>query len=336
MGVGVPGPGVERLPVGDLDDLAEVHHGDPFGEVPYDGEVVRDEDEGDAELPLEVLQQVDDLRLDGDVQGGDGLVGDDQLRPQGEGAGDADALTLASGELVRVAVVVLGVEAHGLQELLGAPFVALGRVDAVEPHRRLDDGADGVPGVQRRVRVLEDHLEVAAGFPHPSGGPVGDVLAVEQDGAAGGFEQPGDQAARGRLAAAGLADQPQRLAGSDREVDAVDGSYGPDLPLEDDALPEGEVLLQTAHFEEVLAGGAVGGLPGEGLGGAHGMLPFVRRRHCAARAAAAPRSSGPAPPRISCLASSVRWHAARCPALPGTRRSSGRSTVHRPSGTQPL
>jgi hypothetical protein len=36
------------------------------------GEVVRDEEVGEVELLLEVLQQVDDLRLDGDVEGGEG------------------------------------------------------------------------------------------------------------------------------------------------------------------------------------------------------------------------------------------------------------------------
>ena len=41
---------VERLAVGDLDDLAEVHHRDLGAEVPDDREVVGDEQEGDVEL----------------------------------------------------------------------------------------------------------------------------------------------------------------------------------------------------------------------------------------------------------------------------------------------
>ena len=86
--------------------------------MPDHGQVVRDEEEREAQLALQVLEQVDDLRLDRHVQRGDRLVGDDQLRLQGERAGDADALALAAGELVRVAVVVLGVEADDLQQLL--------------------------------------------------------------------------------------------------------------------------------------------------------------------------------------------------------------------------
>ena len=84
---------------------------------------------------------------------------------QRERAGDADALALAAGELVRVAVVVLGVEADQLQQLLHRPLDAVLGLDALDPERRADDRADGVPRVQRRVRVLEDHLHVAAQRP---------------------------------------------------------------------------------------------------------------------------------------------------------------------------
>ena len=48
-------------------------------------------------------EQIDDLRLDRDVERRDRLVADDQLRLAGQRAGDADALALAAGELVRIA-----------------------------------------------------------------------------------------------------------------------------------------------------------------------------------------------------------------------------------------
>ena len=87
------------------------------------------------------------------------------LGSQGEGAGDADPLALAARELVRVAVVVLGVQADELQQLL---HLALDLVLGHDPWSRngvADDRADGLPRVQRRVRVLEDHLHVAADRP---------------------------------------------------------------------------------------------------------------------------------------------------------------------------
>src|SRR6266545_2597231 len=47
---------------GHLDELAEVHHRDPVADVPHDRQVVGDEQVGEVEFPLEVDQQVDDLR----------------------------------------------------------------------------------------------------------------------------------------------------------------------------------------------------------------------------------------------------------------------------------
>ncbi len=58
---------------------------------------------GQAEFFLQVLQQVEDLGLDGNIQRRDRLVADDKLRVQGQGAGNADALALTAAEGVRIA-----------------------------------------------------------------------------------------------------------------------------------------------------------------------------------------------------------------------------------------
>ena len=146
--------------VRELDRLAEVHHHHPVGDVPHDVEVVRDEDVGQPELPLQVLQQVEDLRLDRDVQRRDRLVAEDQLRVDRQRARDADPLTLAARELVREPVVVLRVQTDDLEQLLDAPLALRRRADAVELERLADDEADALARVERRVRVLEDHHHV--------------------------------------------------------------------------------------------------------------------------------------------------------------------------------
>src|SRR5205814_9290582 len=117
------------------------------GDVPYHRQVVRDDQVGQTQLALQVVEQVDDLRLDRHVQRGDRLVGDDQLRPQGQGPGDPDPLPLATRELVRVPVVVLRVEPDQLQEFLYRPLAALRRRDLLYPERRTPDRAHGCPGV---------------------------------------------------------------------------------------------------------------------------------------------------------------------------------------------
>ncbi len=50
-------------------------------------EIVGDEDVGQVERALQLVQEVQDLGLDRDVQGRDRLVGDDQPGPEDQGAG---------------------------------------------------------------------------------------------------------------------------------------------------------------------------------------------------------------------------------------------------------
>ena len=53
----------------DLHDLPEVHHGHPVADVFHDRQVMGNEEHGQVELVLEIAQEVDDLGLDGDVEG---------------------------------------------------------------------------------------------------------------------------------------------------------------------------------------------------------------------------------------------------------------------------
>ena len=98
-----------RLPVDlldrtDLDHLSEVHHEDTVRDVADDVEVVGDEDVGQIELRLEVGEQIEHLRLDRFVERGHRLVENEKARVERERAGDVDALLLASGQFVRIAL----------------------------------------------------------------------------------------------------------------------------------------------------------------------------------------------------------------------------------------
>lgn len=46
---------VKIRPIGDLHDLPQIHHRDPLREMPHHGQIMRDEDKGDAKLPLQPL-----------------------------------------------------------------------------------------------------------------------------------------------------------------------------------------------------------------------------------------------------------------------------------------
>ena len=115
--IGVAGI-VEDLRAGaHLDDLAEIHDGDAVADLLDHRHVVRDEEIGDAEFVLQFAQEVEHARLHRDVERRDALVGDDDLRRERQGPGDADALALAAGKFVRVALHLLGRQADPLEEI---------------------------------------------------------------------------------------------------------------------------------------------------------------------------------------------------------------------------
>ena len=96
------GIGEQRLHRRLLDDLAAVHHGDAVRHLGDDAEVVGDQHDARAALGLQRAHQVEDLRLDRDVERRRRLVGDEQLGLGGERHGDHHPLRLTARELVRV------------------------------------------------------------------------------------------------------------------------------------------------------------------------------------------------------------------------------------------
>src|SRR5258708_33743195 len=119
--------------------------------------------------------------------------------------------------------------------------------------RLTDDVSDRHARVQRRVRVLEDHLHPAAHVGHLLAAELGELDAVELHLAGGRIVELEDRAAGRGFTAAGLADEAERLALLDEEVDAVDGADSADLTLEDDPLRQREMHLEGLHVEQVLA-----------------------------------------------------------------------------------
>ena len=79
-----PGTAAELVPVRELDDLPLVHDRDAVARVLDDAEIVRDEQQRQPELLLQVLKQIEDLSLDRDIEGRHGLVRDHEARPHGE------------------------------------------------------------------------------------------------------------------------------------------------------------------------------------------------------------------------------------------------------------
>ena len=157
----------------------------------------------------------------------------------GERAGDADPLALAAGELVRITSRRVRGQADEGQQLGDARRDCGSFAQPVDPERLAQHGADGLAGVERAVGVLEDHLDAAAVPPQAGALERAHVLAVVADRARVGLQEPHEAAREGRLAAARLADDPQRLALPHRQVHAVQRVHDP-------ARPARERLAQAA------------------------------------------------------------------------------------------
>ncbi len=90
--VGVPHRIEEVAGAGALDDLAGVHDHYPVRAGSDDAHVVGDEQDGHVKALAQLVDEVEDLGLDGDVQGRRWLVGDQQFGLAGQGHGDHHAL----------------------------------------------------------------------------------------------------------------------------------------------------------------------------------------------------------------------------------------------------
>src|SRR5947209_5404928 len=100
-----------------LHDLSPAHDCDAVTQVAHHRHGVRDKKIGQSKLPLQLLQQVHDLRAHAYVQRRNRFSTDYEFRPQHERAGNADALPLASGEFIRVAPQGCFFQSHSADHL---------------------------------------------------------------------------------------------------------------------------------------------------------------------------------------------------------------------------
>ncbi len=181
-----------------------------------------DEDDRRAGAGAQVAHQVEDLRLDRDVERGRGLVRDEQLRLAGERHRDHHALAHAARHLMRIGVDprLRRGDAHEPEHVERPPPRLLAG-EATVAAQALDDlVAHPVDRIERRHRLLEDHGERgSAQILHLGTALLQEVLAGEQHFAAGApagrlLHEPHHGERGHALAAAGLTDDAERPAGA--------------------------------------------------------------------------------------------------------------------------
>lgn len=203
---------VKLLGLGYFHDLAEIHHGDAIRDVLDHGKPVRDEEIGQPELLLKILKQIDDLRLNRNVERRNRFIANDQLWVECECSCDADTLPLAAGEFVGIAVHIFRVKPDLAKKICDS-FTLLGFIsDAVYLERFRDDRPYAQPRVEAGIWVLKDDLHLPAESLHLAVRKANDVLSLKQNLTRRRFMKPQKAPPDGRLSAARLTDQPERLA----------------------------------------------------------------------------------------------------------------------------
>ena len=205
---------VEHLRPVDLQQAPAVHDRDAVAHRHRLHLVVRDVDGRHIEPPLELVDLRSHLHAQLGVEVRERLVHQERLRLAHERTTHGDALALPAGECSRLALQEL-LDLQGLRRVLDALLDLLLR-------HLVEAKAERQVVLDRHVRVervaLEDHRDVA--FLRSQ---VVDDLVADPELAAADLLEAGDHAQRGRLAAAGRADENHQLAVLDLQVEVEDG-----------------------------------------------------------------------------------------------------------------
>jgi hypothetical protein len=269
-----------------IDTVLELDN--PAAQVVDDVGVVGGHDDRRAGA-VDPVEQADDVEADGLVEVAGRLVAEQDLRAVDHGAGDRDPLLLTTGELVGQALRLAGEADHlqGLGDQL-ADDVA-----------RLADHLQGVGDVlvdrlaRQEPEVLEDRTHLAAQPRHLPHRHRLQVVAGDQDGAAGGGLLAQRQPQQGGLARAGGADDEDELAAVDVDAHVIEGcprGFGVDL---------GD-LLEADHPVSL-------GRRGDGSGQAWGASPAHPMPSTVTSAVTSAGSVMPKTAAVSRTTSTARW-----------------------------
>jgi hypothetical protein len=208
--------------------LAGIEDGDALANRTDGADVVAYEHDGNAFLLLQVAEQAEDLGLEGDVQCGGRLVGEEDFWLTGKGHGDDDSLPLAAAELVReFAGGGFGRRDADLVEKLDRALEGGVFRHAVVQNKRLTDLVTHLHHwVQAGERVLHHEGDLfAADLSEFLLGQADELATFELDGAAGdsarGNEHSHESEGSHGLSAAGLSDDAEGLACDEIEANAT-------------------------------------------------------------------------------------------------------------------
>ena len=217
-----------------------------------------DQDQGGAALGLFCEHQFDDGAAGGLVEIAGRLVGEEDFRPDRQGAGERHALLLPARHLRRIMVKPCP-EADRLQ-LGGGAVEGIARARELQRHGDVFQRRHGGDEVER----LEDDAGMAAAEARETVlVEAGDIGAGDRHGAGIRPLQPGHDHEQGRFAGAGRTDQSDAVAARNGQRDVLEDM--------DAGSPAAE---REVHGIERDGGAGAGGIDG---GGSLGVVQGVHR-----------------------------------------------------------
>ena len=148
-----------------FDNFAVAHDADGFGIVFRQTQIVGNEDNRHAHLLLQIVEQIENLGLNGYIQSGGRLIGNQQVGFIDERHGNHDALQLAAGKLVRILFhAAFGFfDAHTLQQCQCLqPCFFAAELFIVHTRRFNQLRTDTHKRIERGHRLLENHADAVA------------------------------------------------------------------------------------------------------------------------------------------------------------------------------
>ncbi len=152
-----------------LKDIAGLHHfacihdADPVRDLRDKTEIMRDQHDRGAVRVLKTLQDIQNLRLDRNIERCRRLIGDQKFRCSREHHRNHDTLTHAAGKFVRIALCAkLGIRKTNIAEQRHCLFLRRRLIRIVEQNSLFYLRTDAVDRIQRIKRILKDHSDLTS------------------------------------------------------------------------------------------------------------------------------------------------------------------------------
>ena len=140
----------------ELDDTAEIHDRNSLRDVANHREIVADKNHRQAFARAEIRNKIENLRLHGNIERRDGLVGDNQFRFKGKASSDGDALTLTAGEFMGIFTHETRRKTDRFHEPRDFFRDVFTRDSAVREEWLGQASIDAHAGIERRIGILKN------------------------------------------------------------------------------------------------------------------------------------------------------------------------------------